>query len=813
MRAIGHLVTHQLLAAWRGWAALVLLIGFAAGVVLAAAAGAQRTDSAYLRFLEASKASDVLVSPVNTGLTGYYGALSQLRDVSAVAPIAGLLAAPIGPGGVPDFSAAVAAPVDGRWGHLLEVPKLLAGRLPAAGRPGEIAVDQIGAADLHLHAGSRLVLGAGAGNAPPTRANVRRLRVRVVGIVVLRGSVVPVTVLDHEPMLLASTALFHLLGMRYRGFDGAFVKLRPGTTAGAFGREAQALTRRYPGTQGHVFVADEAAQAATIERAIRPSAIALTIFALVLAVTAVLVIGQVAARLLFAASADNPVLSALGMTRRELTAAALMEVGLAATAGALLAVGVAVAASPLMPIGPARLAEPDPGVNVNVPVLTVGAVVTVALLVARVAWPAWRLASAGHGERGPAGVVSRRPLLAQWAARAGATVTATVGVRLALEPGRGRTAVPVRGALAGTALSIAAVAAAFTFGANLVHLVGTPSLYGKTWDVAVDLQFSTVTPQVAARFLGRVPGVTGWTFGDFGTVGIGGNLVPAIGVAGGRGPLMSVTMLAGHLPSGPGQVVLGSSVLHRFGLRVGQSVPITISNRRQIARITGRAVFPNFGQGSFTPTDLGQGAETVASVLTGAGTGSGAANPGYNFVLVRFAAGPRHRADIAAFGRSMAAFCARAGQSRCVVRDQRPNGVASYARIDGTPEVLAGVLAVFGLAVLGQLIVLSGRRHRRDFAILKALGLLRRQVSLITAWQVTTLTGLSLLVGVPLGIAAGRWTWALFAQGLGIPAVAITPVSLAVLTAATAMLLANAIAFWPGHTTSRLSPAEILRTE
>ena len=29
----------------------------------------------------------------------------------------------------------------------------------------------------------------------------------------------------------------------------------------------------------------------------------------------------------------------------------------------------------------------------------------------------------------------------------------------------------------------------------------------------------------------------------------------------------------------------------------------------------GQAVFPNFGQGSFTPTDLGEGAETTAAVL------------------------------------------------------------------------------------------------------------------------------------------------------------------------------------------------------
>ena len=37
-----------------------------------------------------------------------------------------------------------------------------------------------------------------------------------------------------------------------------------------------------------------------------------------------------------------------------------------------------------------------------------------------------------------------------WLARAGVPLTAAAGVRLALEPGRGRTAAPVRNALAGT---------------------------------------------------------------------------------------------------------------------------------------------------------------------------------------------------------------------------------------------------------------------------------------------------------------------------------------------------------------------------
>ena len=105
----------------------------------------------------------------------------------------------------------------------------------------------------------------------------------------------------------------------------------------------------------------------------------------------------------------------------------------------------------------------------------------------------------------------------------------------------------------------------------------------------------------------------------------------------------------------------------------------------------------------------------------------------------------------------------------------------------------------------------SGRRRRRDFAILKTLGLVRRQVSSITVWQVSTLAGLALLAGVPLGVAAGHWAWALFARRLGISTIAITPVPLVLLTIPAVIVAANAVAFWPGRTTARLRPAEVLR--
>ncbi len=685
---------------------------------------------------------------------------------------------------------------------------------PRPSRPGEIAVDQIAAASLHLHVGSTLAMMALPNPQPGQHARPHRLAGHVVGVFVTQTSVSPATDNDAIPFILASRALWHQLGPDYLAFGGAFVRLRPGATAGRVSQDAQALAHRFPSTGGQVIVADESAQVAATERSIHPQAVTLALFALVLACAAVLIVGQVAARLLVTAGADHPVLNALGMTRGQLLAAGLAEVAVAGAAGAVLAVGVAVAASPLMPIGTARLAEPDPGVSADWPVLTGGAVLMVVLLVARSGWPAWRL-TAAQGLRTPGvpGAISgHRSRLAGWLARTGAPVTMTAGVQLAFEPGRGRTAVPVRAALGGTALSVLAVTAAFTFGASLLTLVHTPRLYGQDWDAALDLQFSAISRAEAARFFGTDPAVAGWTFGDHGILAVGGQVVPAIGLAPGRGPLLSPTLLAGRPVRTSREIVLGSSTLRRLGLRVGQQVTVVVSGQRMRDRIVGRAVFPNFGQGSFTPTDLGQGAETTAAVFRAQAAAETNA-PGYEVVLLRLRGGPPHAAAIARLRRSVAHFCAQIQQSTCLLFRQPPAGVTDYARIDGTPEVLAGALAVLGVAALAQLAVISSRRRRRDFAILKVLGLLRRQVSEITAWQVSTLAAASLLIGLPLGIATGRWAWLLFSTGLGIPADPRAPVALVLLMIPAVFLIANVVALWPGRSAARVRPAHALRTE
>src|SRR5207237_2811687 len=120
-----------------------------------------------------------------------------------------------------------------------------------------------------------------------------------------------------------------------------------------------------------------------------------------------------------------------------------------------------------------------PGVAVGWTALGLGAAGVLVLTLASAALPNWRASAPPAAEPS----VARASISADLLARNGFPPTAVTGVRLALERGRGRTAVPVASTLLGAVLGIAAVAAAVTFAASLNHLLTTPRLYGWTWDV------------------------------------------------------------------------------------------------------------------------------------------------------------------------------------------------------------------------------------------------------------------------------------------------------------------------------------------
>jgi predicted lysophospholipase L1 biosynthesis ABC-type transport system permease subunit len=109
--------------------------------------------------------------------------------------------------------------------------------------------------------------------------------------------------------------------------------------------------------------------------------------------------------------------------------------------------------------------------------------------------------------------------------------------------------------------------------------------------------------------------------------------------------------------------------------------------------------------------------------------------------------------------------------------------------------------------------VTSIRRRRRDLAILKALGFVRRQVWATVAWQASCVAVISLLVGVPVGIAAGRWAWNAFANSVGVVPEPAIPLVAALLVIPITLIAANAVAALPARAAGHVGPASVLRTE
>lgn len=86
-------------------------------------------------------------------------------------------------------------------------------------------------------------------------------------------------------------------------------------------------------------------------------------------------------------------------------------------------------------------------------------------------------------------------------------------------------------------------------------------------------------------------------------------------------------------------------------------------------------------------------------------------------------------------------------------------------------------------------------------------------MSAVVAWQATTVALIAIVIGLPLGAAAGRSIWTLVTDRLGLAPDAVFPADLLLLLGAVALVAANLVAVIPGLLASRTAPASILRTE
>jgi putative ABC transport system permease protein len=206
-------------------------------------------------------------------------------------------------------------------------------------------------------------------------------------------------------------------------------------------------------------------------------------------------------------------------------------------------------------------------------------------------------------------------------------------------------------------------------------------------------------------------------------------------------------------------------------------------------------------------TQLGEGAALALAGFARTDPGV-AAQLGELPFLVRFAPGVSRDAGLTAISHDIKGL-----PNPFIAAAERPANVVSLATIANVPVLLSGLLALIAAGTLAHMLASSTRRRRRDLAILKTLGFTRRQVRHAIAWQATTIAAIALLIGLPTGIAGGRWAWRIFATQLGVlpePAVPLTTILIAI---PAALVLANLIAAAPARAAARTQPATVLRTE
>jgi hypothetical protein len=819
---------------WPGYLAVTLLVGLVGGVALGSLTAARRTYASYPQFLAGTNPSDLFVLPqANTPDPGLVNQLARLPHVRSAEAGEQLNAVTLTPGGrvqtILITQVELVASPDGLFTDQDRL-KIIRGRAADPARTDEVVATNEAAAILGLHVGSRILAGI-LPNGATTPASARKTELTVVGIGVLGIQLVHDDIDSNRAGFLVGTpALLHQFESccATNSYDG--LQLVGGSRyAVPVLQDYERLIDNPAAGHGQLVVYQTAAIEAEAQQAIRPEAIALAVFG-VIALLAALIIGtQAISRQLYAGAGDAEVLRAIGAAPAATMADGLLGVVAAALAGGVLAAAVAIGLSPLTLFGPVRTVEPAPGFDVDWTVLGPGMAalaIVLALVATGVAYrltphrAARRTRTAGRGS----GVVAA-------ALAAGLPASGGAGLRFALEPGRGRSAVPVRSVMAGTMLAVLVGIATLTFGASLSTLIGHPSLYGWNFNYAlysID-GYGPVPLRWADPLLAHDPYVSATSGVYFATVQIDGQTVPAMAAL----PHAAITPspLSGSAATGRGQIVLGPATLAALHKRLGGTV--TVSEGQIVPptrlRIVGTAALPTIGDVIGVHASLSTGAIISTQSLPARDLDTDGPLSGPNTIFVRLRPGVSQASGLRSLQRITSQLNADTRTplaQQAIGSDvtsylnaisllpvQRPAEIVNYKSMGAMPAILAGGLAAGAVAGLGLTLIASVRRRRRDFALLKTLGFTRRQLAAAVAWQATAVAVVGLVVGVPLGIAAGRWLWLAFARELSAVPDPVVPAGSVVLAAVAALVLANLVAALPGRAAARTPAAIVLRAE
>jgi ABC-type lipoprotein release transport system permease subunit len=326
--------------------------------------------------------------------------------------------------------------------------------------------------------------------------------------------------------------------------------------------------------------------------------------------------------------------------------------------------------------------------------------------------------------------------------------------------------------------------------------------------------YGSLDPEVLDPAIAREPGITSWATLAFGQGTVAGQPLPVIGLAPGRGTI-APSLTSGRTVRSRGEVVLGRSTLRSLHRSVGDPVRIVINGRSARLRIVGVAAMPSIGQGGADHTSLGRGAvmrfEDLADLMA-PGTTCLATEDALCAQALVFDVAPGSDGD--AIARRIAS----------IDPDTTPGGtyeqaitraadIRNYDQMRSLPLALAGALASAAVVAFGFSLTATVRARGRELAVLRALGFTSRQLRTTLVTHAVVIAVVATVVGVPLGIAAGRLQWIRFADDVGVVPLPVVAVPLLVTAAIAAVLLSALVALLPARLAARVTVGSLLRSE
>jgi hypothetical protein len=371
--------------------------------------------------------------------------------------------------------------------------------------------------------------------------------------------------------------------------------------------------------------------------------------------------------------------------------------------------------------------------------------------------------------------------------------------------------------------------AAVVFGDSLTGLATHPAWYGWNWDVLVQAEGSwgQFSPGPAGtdtmdQLVGGQPGVAGWSELAFAQLPVDGGraMIPVVGLRRHPGPPVEPPTTSGHPLDRSDQIELGAVTLRELGKKIGNTITIGMPRYARKVTIVGTATLPSIGVILTDHPSLGRGAmlpeDTLLAVTVGpAGSQAlGVAQPVFpSIAVIDLVPGTTTAQRAALVSRIVSASPDGTPDGTYELSPQLASSVLNARQLGGQPLALAVSLAVAALLSIAMTTLTVVRRRRREFALMKALGMTRGQVlAAITAHASLTLV-IAAAVGGPLGIIAGRIAWRGFAGSLGV--VPVTQIPLLTIAAGLAALIAagNLLACAPGAVAARTCPGTVLRAE